>query len=205
MIKYAVFDWDGTLAETYPVIVSAYCYVFEKLGLKVPSENAIKEAIGRVQNKDIFTYFFDLSKVVEAKKLYYDYIEKFHTKNLKAINGAKELLDFCLANGIQPLLMTNKRTKYVYEELEILGFDKYFSKIVAAGELTQDKPHKIACEALFNGYVPSSSEIVVIGDGHADVEVAKCYGAPSIIYRNMVQGDYNISDLIDAIEIIKGK
>lgn len=205
MIKYAVFDWDGTIAETYPVIVGAYRYVFEKLGMKAPSEAEIKDVIGRVQNKDMFAYFFDEAKIAEAKKLYYDYIEKFHTKNLKPMRGAKELLDFCVANHIQPLLMTNKRTKYIREELKILGFERYFSKIVAAGELSQDKPHQVACDALFGGNVPPASEIVVIGDGKADVEVAKCYGARSIIYQNMVQGDYNISQLIDAIDIIKGK
>ncbi len=205
MIKYAVFDWDGTIAETYPVIVSAYQYVFEKLNMQAPSEREIKEAIGRVQNKDMFLHFFDSSKISMAKKLYYEYIEKFHTQNLKPMKGAKELLDFCLANHIKPLLMTNKRTKYINEELKILGFERYFSKVVAAGEFEQDKPHRIACNALFDGQVPPASEIVVIGDGKADVEVAKCYGASSIIYQDMAKGDYNISDLTDAIEIIKGK
>ncbi len=205
MIKYAVFDWDGTIAETYPVIVGAYRYVFEKLGMESPTESEIKDVIGCVQNKDIFSYFFKAEQIAEAKKLYYDYIEKFHTKNLRPMSGAKELLDFCVANHIKPLLMTNKRTKYIQEELKILGFERYFSKVVAAGELAQDKPHQLACNALFEGKIPPAREIVVIGDGKADVEVAKCFGASSIIYQNMVKGDYNISRLTDAIDIIKGK
>lgn len=32
-IKYVVFDWDGTLADTYPVISAAYDYTFDTLGL----------------------------------------------------------------------------------------------------------------------------------------------------------------------------
>jgi len=205
MIKYVVFDWDGTIAHTYPNIIRAYQYVFRNLGLEEPSAEQITEAIGRLQNKDIFSHFFDSALIDRAKKLYYEYIEKYHLENLKAVSGAKELLDFCVGRGIQPLLMTNKRTKYIYEELKTLGFEKYFSKVVAAGELSQDKPHRIACEALFEGKMPSKNELIVIGDGKADVEVAKCYGAQSIIYQNRVQGDYNITHLTDAIEIIKGK
>ena len=33
-IKHVVFDWDGTLADTYPVISAAYDYVFKCLDIE---------------------------------------------------------------------------------------------------------------------------------------------------------------------------
>ncbi|MBR2299422.1 MAG: HAD family hydrolase [Alphaproteobacteria bacterium] len=204
MIKYAVFDWDGTLADTYPVITGAYDYAFRKMNIPAISVEEVKKVTSSKQNKDIFSFLFH-EHASKARQAYYTYIEKYHTKNLKAIDGAKELLDFCLQNNITSLLITNKKTKYIMEELKVLGFEKYFSKVVAAGEYAQDKPHQTACHALFDGHLPLSSEVVVIGDGKADLEVAKCYGACSIIYQNKVKGDYNITRLTQAIDIIKGK
>ena len=179
MIKYMVFDWDGTLADTYPIINAAYAYTFEKMRLPVMSVEEIKEVTSSKQNKDIFAYIFG-ARSQEAKEAYYEYIEKNHCA-LKAMPYAKELLDFCLLNNIHPLLMTNKKTKYIHEEIKVLGFETYFSKLVAAGEYLQDKPHQIACEALFGGHIPPQDEIMVIGDGKADIEVAKNYNVPVII------------------------
>lgn len=204
MIKYAVFDWDGTLADTYPVITRAYDYTFKKMNMPAMSVEEVKKVTSSKQNKDIFTSLFN-ERANEAREAYYAYIEKYHAKNLKAIDGAKELLDFCLQSNITPLLLTNKKTKYITEELKVLGFEKYFTKVVAAGEYAQDKPHRIACEALFDGKIPPKDEILVIGDGKTDVDVAQVYGAKSIIYQNKAQGDYNVNDLKDAMDILKGK
>ena len=205
MIKYMVFDWDGTLADTYPIINAAYTYTFEKMGLPVMSVEKIKEVTSSKQNKDIFAYIFG-ARSQEAKDAYYEYIEQNHCA-LRAMPYAKELLDFCLLNNIHPLLMTNKKTKYIHEEIKVLGFEKYFSKIVAAGECVQDKPHQIACEALFGGHVPPQDEIMVIGDGKADVEVARNYNVPVIIYdpknTQKIQGNYNVRDFREVIEILK--
>ncbi|HCU58880.1 MAG TPA: hypothetical protein DIC64_02750 [Alphaproteobacteria bacterium] len=204
MIKYAVFDWDGTLADTYPIITSAYDYTFKKMNMPMMSAEEVKKVTSSKQNKDIFTSLFN-ERANEAREAYYAYIEKYHAKNLKAIDGAKELLDFCLQSNITSLLLTNKKTKYITEELKVLGFEKYFTKVVAAGEYAQDKPHRIACEALFDGKIPPKDEILVIGDGKTDVDVAQVYGAKSIIYQNKAQGDYNVNDLKDAMDILKGK
>ena len=204
MIKYAVFDWDGTLADTYPAIVGGYKYVFETLKLPVPSKEEIEKKTAQAQNKNVLACFFDETQIKRAKDLYYQYINAHHLNTLKAIKGAKEVLDFCVNNSIEPRLMTNKKRPYLEAELQHLGFEKYFAKIVCAGEYEHDKPHSITCEALFDFTLPKADEIVVIGDGAADVEVAKVYGAKSIIYGNKAKGDYQIDDLAQAIDIMKG-
>lgn len=203
MIKYAVFDWDGTLADTYPAIVGGYKYVFQALGLPVPSREEIEQKTAKAQNKNVLACFFDDAQINQAKELYYAYIKEHHLDTLKAVQGAKEVLDFCVNNKIEPRLISNKRRPYLEAELQHLGFETYFAKIVCAGEYEYDKPHRVACEALFDFALFKADEVVVIGDGAADVEVAKVYGAKSIILGNKAKGDYQITHLIQAIDIIK--
>ena len=203
MIKYAVFDWDGTLADTYPVLYQAYSLIFSKLNMPLPSLNEIKNITGKLPNNQIFSHLYG-SKAEIARPIFYDYITKHHLKGLQMMSGAKEVLDFCLKKGITPLLITNKTGKYIKEELEYLGLEHYFKKIVHAGQTREDKPHPTACRALFDSCLPPSGEIIIIGDGASDVEVAKFYGAKSIIYKSKAKGDYNIDSLSQAIEIMKG-
>ncbi len=206
--KYAVFDWDGTLADTFPVIFSAYDFAFEKLKLKKISPDELKRILSAVQNKDVLGYVFGEYKN-EAAEYFYEYVNENHGKNLKPQPGAKELLDFCQRAGVESYLITNKKTKFINQELSLLGFDKYFKKVVAAGEYGEDKPHPLACQALFDYKLPKAEEIVVIGDGEADVKTAQALnGADCIIFDPLhkykgVSPTYKIDFLNQAEKILE--
>lgn len=172
--KYVVFDWDGTLADTYPVISAAYDYTFDKMGLLRIPYDEVKRITSTLQNKDTLGYVFK-NRRDEAAMYFYEYVEKYHTERLRPMPGAKEILEFCRKNDAQCYLITNKKTKFIRAELEKLGFAPYFKKIVAAGEYSEDKPHPIACMAVFDGNLPPVMQIAVIGDGEADVRTAAVY------------------------------
>lgn len=203
MIKYAVFDWDGTLADTYPVLYAAYCATARQVGMPEPSYENIKIVTGTVQNKNVMQTLFK-DKADQASAFFYRYIENNHVKNLKMVDGAPELLNFCKANNIVPLLLTNKKQKYLVEELKHFNLQNYFKTIISAGTYKEDKPHPIACKALFGGKIPPHHEIIVIGDGASDAKVAQVFNAKSIILGNQAKGDYNIQKLTEAMDIIKG-
>ena len=127
--------------------------------------------------------------------------------------GAEKLLGFCCEKGLECYLITNKKTRFIKEELEKLGFGKYFKKVVAAGEYAEDKPHPLACHAVFDNRLPPAGEIVVIGDGEADVKTAAAFEhdgerAECIIYdpKRKYRGpepDHKIESLIEAAAILE--
>lgn len=209
--KHIIFDWDGTLADTYPVISAAYDYTFDKLGLARIPYDEVKRITSTLQNKDTLGYVFGERKS-QASEAFYEYIREFHTEKLSAMPGAKELLDFCRQQGLDIYLITNKKTQFIAQELEKLGFKDYFKKVVAAGEYAEDKPHPIAAHALFNYQLPEADTILLIGDGEADIRTAKTYNhdsknATCVIYdpQHKFEGsapDYRVENLIDIIQII---
>lgn len=211
-IKHIIFDWDGTLADTYPVISAAYAHVFATLKLPPISYDEVKKITSTLQNKDTLGFLFGDHKE-EAAKAYYDYIGKHHATELEAMAGAKEILLYCKKNNIKAYLLTNKKTQFVAEEIEKLGFCELFDKVVAAGEYAEDKPHPIATHAVFNNNLPPSDQILVLGDGEADYQTARTYDADGkkaicVIYDSQEKyigntPDYKIQDLLQLITIIK--
>jgi len=208
--KYVVFDWDGTIADTYPVISAAFEYAFEKVKGKRVAYDEIKKITSGMQNREIWKHLFgDMHN--EGKNFYTEYIEQYHIKNLNTISGAKELLDFCRSKGMQNYLCTNKRTKFINQELNYLNLCDYFKKIVAAGEYEEDKPSPIACREIFDNNLPPVKDIVVIGDGEGDVKSAMALnGADSIIYdpENKYKGikpTYKVKSLAEVKAILEGK
>lgn len=208
--KYVVFDWDGTLADTYPVISAAYDYTFDKMGLLRIPYDEVKRITSTLQNKDTLGYIFKERKN-EAAAYFYEYIEKCHTEHLAPMQAAEQLLESCHKAGLKCYLLTNKKTKFIKEELQKLGFAKYFDKVVAAGEYAEDKPHPIACHAVFDNRLPKAGEIAVIGDGEADVKTAATYDkAICILYdpKHKYHGaepDFKIDNLLEAINILESE
>ena len=210
-IKYVVFDWDGTLADTYSVISAAYDHTFDTLGLPRIPYDELKRLTSAIPNKDMLAHLFGERKT-EAAKAYYSFIDQHHTSALKPISGARRLLDYCQKHHITCLLITNKKNPYITAEVKQLGFADFFHKIIAAGEYAEDKPHPLAVHAAFDGILPPADEILVLGDGEADVQTAAAYAhdgqkAFCVIYDPKgnykgSQPDCKIQDLRQVIDII---
>ena len=211
-VRYVVFDWDGTLADTYPVISAAYKHTFEALGMPPMEYTEIKKLTSSLANKDTLGYVFG-DKKEQAKQVYYSYIEANHKKSLQAIPHAKELLDFCKSKGLQLYLLSNKKRAYLCEEMNYLGFTDYFAKVIAAGDYPEDKPNPNTVRALFGNVLPNSEDIMVIGDGMADWKTAQALNhsgksSRCVIYdpqHNFSQAapDYVVGDVADVIAILR--
>lgn len=211
-VRYVVFDWDGTLADTYPVISAAYKHTFEALGMPSMDYSEIKRITSTLANKDILGFIFG-DKKEQAKKVYYSYIEANHKDKLQPIPHAKELLDFCRDKGLKLYLLSNKKRNYLFEEMKYLGFADYFSKVIAAGDLPEDKPAPNTVRALFGDNLPNSEDILVVGDGMADWKTSQALNhsgrnSRCVIYDpqknfSKVSPDYIVSDVADVIAILR--
>ncbi len=181
-VQNLVFDWDGTLADTYPVISAAYEYTFKQMSMSPIPYDKIKEITSTLPNRDILGYIFN-DRRDEAKEHYYSYIEHNHTQKLQAIPQAGEFLDFAAKHKLNLYLLSNKTRKYLLAETDKLGFTHYFRKIVAAGDYSEDKPSPLANFAVFDNQLPSPDSIMVIGDGKADYKVAVSYKSLCAVYN----------------------
>ena len=110
-------------------------------------------------------------------------------------------------------MLSNKQRLYLLAETNKLGFTGYFSKIVAAGDCSQDKPHPLAVKAVFDNNIPPSDSILVIGDGLADWQTARTLdekGSKTIcaIYDpsntfSQEKPDYHLKNLDELVSILK--
>ena len=207
-IKHIVFDWDGTLADTIPTLKSAYDATFAVLGLPPMTYDQIKEAAGKYSNRNIFQNVFGENIADEAKEVFYRFIKDNHLRLLSPFAGAEDILRFCRDRKISCHILTNKNRPYLDAEISQLGWNIYFDRILGAGELEHDKPHDDACSALFKNRQPPAEEMLVLGDGAADVAMARFWGCPAVIFdsRRTYTGpaaDYTICALPEFINLIE--
>ncbi|MBO9130926.1 HAD-IA family hydrolase [Bacillus sp. 165] len=175
MIKYILFDFDGTLADSKEVFISIWNQLSEKYKYKKIKYEEIEEMQKLSIKERCKHYNFSLLKIpIMAPEFYKRY--QVSIKDVILFDGIKELLDGLnrrgykmaiissnSANNIQKFL-ENNQINHVEEILcssKIFGKDKIIKKFLHTRKL--DK-----------------SEVIYIGDEVRDIEACEKSGVPII-------------------------
>ncbi len=208
MIKYIVFDWDGTLVNTVPFLEKTFNHTFETLQLPAVPYDKIRRAAANCSGQGLFAAVFGKEHCEKAKKVFYDYTQKHHLEWLEVFRHAEEVIRFCIQNNLQCYILSNKKSEVLKQEVEYLGWSNYFYKISGAGECSIDKPAAEPCHALFDNKIPPNSEILVVGDSPTDIKMAKVWNCACVIiksgraYRG-IKADYKLESLAEFIPLIQ--
>lgn len=175
-----LFDWDNTIVESLSFVE----YVFSRV---VSSYYGIEKHDGgyslALSARALFPKVFG-DKEKEATKLFYQYFEECHLEHLKPYEGIIEGLHFLHQRGVKLGIISNKKSKYLKEEIAHLGLESLFSCIIGSGDSLYDKPDpRVVYDALKKMDVPLSSHVWMIGDSDVDIEAAKSAGIFPILFQ----------------------
>lgn len=169
-LEAVIFDADGTLFDTFELIVSAYQHVAETYGLRIPTSSEVRAQMGK-SIPDILRHFYpgvDINMLLETSNEY------FATNIMKseAFKGAENLLAHLQAQGLRLAILTNGNTK-VHNTLRHHKLDRYFSSVVHLERIQKPKPDPegflLACSEC--GVKPH--EAIMVGDVVTDIETGK--------------------------------
>jgi phosphoglycolate phosphatase len=179
--KAILFDWDNTLADTWPVIYASLKRTFEEMGKTPWTFEETKDRVHR-SLRDSFPEIFG-DRWEEAGKLYLQNFEQIHLERLQPLEGAKMVLDMLKATDIYLAVVSNKTGYNLRAEIIHLGWEHYFSAMVGAKDTDEDKPSpKPVLKALEGSNIELGDHIWFIGDSLTDLECAYNTGCTPIFY-----------------------
>lgn len=184
-----LFDWDNTLADTWPTIHEALTVTFEKMGRKPWTMTETKIHVHR-SLRDSFPDIFG-DRWEEAGKLYRENFLKIHLEQLTMLPDAERTLKTLAAKPeIYVALVSNKTGNSLREEVAHVGFGKYFRKVIGALDAKEDKPSAEPVHMALDGTgIKPSEEVWFVGDSVTDMECAHNSGCLPVFY-----GDRDIND-----------
>ena len=175
MIKGIVFDFDGTLANTLPVIFACYDYSTEKVLGKKADRAPFIETFGQPLYVCL-TSIFGEEKGSRICDEYRAYQEIHHDELIRPFPGVKETLEHLRQMGIPMAVVTSKSTPTCLRGAKCLGIADFFVSVIGADQVTHPKPDpeptRIALEKL--GTKPE--ETLCIGDAPYDIISGKTAG-----------------------------
>lgn len=203
-----VWDFDGTLANSYPGIVEAtQKSLRENFDISLSKDTIFKESKKTSIRKFATDTLKDQPDVQQAVELfyktYYRYEKEYHDK-ITLIPHAKNILDYCQEKGALQFVVTH-RDQSIHELVKQLNIDKYFKEVISADEDHKRKPDPEMLDYLISKYGLKRSHLWVIGDRQIDVDFGKSVSANTILLNaNKVDFDYDnkVADLLDIKQII---
>ncbi|MBO5501307.1 MAG: HAD family hydrolase [Clostridia bacterium] len=179
-IKLAIFDFDGTIADTREAIIVAKQETMRIYGLPVADEAACASTIGYTA-KAGFQRLYPYLAGEKLEQCVITYRQLFEEKKKaippKLFRGMIETLEALVKQGITCTIATARNQVSCHEMLEQLGVKKYFSYILC-GESTQHlKPHPEAVLLTMDELGFQPEETMVIGDMPMDIAMGKNAGA----------------------------
>ncbi|MFH5811540.1 HAD-IA family hydrolase [Companilactobacillus sp. FL22-1] len=207
-MKSIVWDFDDTIANSYPGIVSAtQRSLRENFDISLSKDTIFKESKKTSVRKFVTELLQDQDNVEQAVKVFYlsyfRYEKEYHDK-ITLMPHIKQVLHYCADHGYTQFIVTH-RDQSIFPLIKSLGIADYFKEAVSVADDFQRKPDPDMLQYLIKKYGLSSDELWVIGDRKIDVDFGKSVGANTIIFsadKVDFDHDYQVKDLIEIEKIL---
>jgi len=173
-LRAVIFDWDGTLLDSYHADAAAYLAMFKKLGVAWgEAELALHYA------PDWYCVYraarIPRSRWFEADRLWRNYYRRHRPKLLPGTKRVLGQLGECYTLA----LVTSGDRSRVAAQLRRFGLTRTFAACVFS-EDARRKPHPAPLQLALRRLELSPRNSIYVGDAPEDIEMARRAGMPAV-------------------------
>lgn len=167
-IRHFIWDFDGTLADTYPNLIRYLTLALADFGVSAPPVEIHEKMMVTVGYAiEWYTESYNLPQLSEQYNYHYG-----NGKNdpASAFPGVANVLEHIQKTGRHNYIFTN-RGESVYPLLEQMNLQNYFTEIVYRGHPEFEyKPSPRAILYLMEKYGCTAEDAAMVGDRECDLE-----------------------------------
>ncbi|MBT4989776.1 MAG: HAD hydrolase-like protein [Rickettsiales bacterium] len=176
-----IFDWDNTLANTWPLIEKAMFQMLQEYNMEPYLDEYRKRTFGMPMRQSFPLLFKD--KADEMLQCYVKYYHQVRKDNLCLNPYAEDLINSAKNKDIPLFIVSNKLGESLRYEVESLNYNNSFAAIIGSKDTEYDKPHKYPVEhAIKNHNITLDQKIWFIGDSEVDMNCALNCNCLGILY-----------------------
>jgi 2-phosphoglycolate phosphatase len=176
-IDAVMFDFDGTLADSFGAITASVNDVRRRFGHPPLAEVTVKEYVG-----------YGLTNLVErlvpgvdpaaAVAAYREHHTQVMITGTRLFPGVIQTLEGLHARTIPMAVCSNKSVHFTKQLVEGLGLGVYFAAVLGPEDVVAPKPHPAMLLEGAKRLKVSPERCVYVGDMIVDVQTAKAAGMP---------------------------
>lgn len=181
-------DWDGTLADTVPLVRRATNIVLERRGFTPVSLRQVHEGM-RLPTTERMVFHTGLrpEDAAEADTLgeisgeFFSVLASREAGAVTPFPGILELLEWITRRGVPVGVVTNNRTEAVRVHADQAGLSSFLRCYVSEDEVTAPKPDPEGIRLAMNTLGCEPHETVYIGDAPTDAAAGRAANVVTIL------------------------
>ena len=174
-VRAVLFDWDGTLLNSYDADLHAYLSMFHALGINW-TERELAQHYSPNWLRVYRAAQLPRSKWIEADRLW---TRAYKLENPPLLPGARHIVRL-LSQKFDLGIVTSGNRARVRRQLRQLELASYFSACVCSEDAAKRKPHPAPLQLALQRLRRAPEHCVYVGDTAEDIEMARSAGVRAI-------------------------
>lgn len=213
-IKNIIFDFDGTLVDTAPLIIRTMQAAMAELKLPVKNETECRTTIG-LRLEDIPNVLWPElhginEKYAKTYRRIFDQLKR--PLNVECFPEVVETLKTLHSKGYQMAIASSRSHRSLEEYVKLFNLANCFNILIGGDDVTNGKPSPEPVTKILETQNWSADETLVVGDADVDIKMGKAAGAGTcaVSYGNgtpeeleSVKPDHTISNFDSIISIVQ--
>jgi 2-phosphoglycolate phosphatase len=189
MIRAALFDFDGTLADSFAAITASANHVRGQFGLPALSKSDVRSHVGHGL-AHLMSVLVPNAPVEEAIALYRAHHETVMFALTQPMPGVVRTIGELARRGYRLGVCSNKRVEFTRRLVDALGLQPHIACVLGPEDVgDRPKPDPLMLLEGVRRLEVSPAEAVYVGDMDVDVETGKAAGIPVWIVRGGAVSD----------------
>jgi phosphoglycolate phosphatase len=177
-MKAALFDYDGTLADSFVAITASTNHVREHYGLSALPEATVRGYVGHGLAQLLHSLVPN-APTAEAIALYRAHHQTVMISETKLMPGVAETVPELARRGLRLGVCSNKRVEFTRQLVAAFGLSPYFACVLGPDDVqNRAKPDPAMLLEGLRLLGVSPAEAVYVGDMDVDVQTGRAAGVP---------------------------
>jgi len=205
-MQHFIFDFDGTISDSYPMFVKIGKEIAQEEGAEIPFDDAELYRLFKISTKTVYQAIDWKSGLTRQQfAARFGELQTKHSADFHPFPAAVHLLKELKKHGKSLYLYTHTG-KAIYDILKDMDLEGFFDFIIDASMAFPSKPAPDALLFLMQQRGLQAEECLMIGDRPIDVQAASNAGIKGCLWDADdffpdCTTDYKIKDLTELEEI----
>ncbi len=177
-ITTVLFDLDGTLLDSFALIMAAFRHACDTVLGYVPTEDALHAHWGEPL-RTRFAYFAP-DRVDELVAAYTPYYDVLQTQLAAPFPGVPQMLQRLRRRGARLGVVTSKRRRAALRDLDVFHLAQYLDTVVVAEDVVSPKPAPDAVLEALRRLDAQRAQAWMVGDWILDIQAARAAAVTSV-------------------------
>ena len=178
-IRHLVFDFDGTVGDSYAAVTESLNHVFRGLGMRELSVEEVRPWVG-TGLETVVAHYLGPSRTALGVRLFREHYVTICNEKTTLMPGAREALE-ALNGRFTMALTSNKHGEILRGLCRALGIGKHFAVVLGDGDVARLKPHPEMLVECLRRLGATADDTLYVGDTDIDAAFAASCGVPFIL------------------------